>query len=147
MKLILFISFFLGVFPLCAQDFLGKSEREIKQVVGGVETEIREVGDTLSADCREEDERGRIFEVKYRFILKEEKCVYYWQIVALHEYWVKSLLELVEGQEGEEAGEAFVLCDERLYARYDFEDFHLQVIVRDKELWLKFEEDKSNESD
>ena len=85
-----------------------------------------------------EDERGRIFDVKYTFIVKKERCVAYLQRVARQEYWITKILEWVETKEGKEIGKPFEIFDQQLYPQYDFEDFNMRVTLKNEEIWIDF---------
>ena len=66
MRQIVFIVLCLGsMLTLSAQDFLGKSALEIRQAMAKADGKMRISGDTLYAENQMEDERGRIFDVKY----------------------------------------------------------------------------------
>ena len=139
MRQIVFIVLCLGsMLTLSAQDFLGKSALEIRQAMAKADGKMRISGDTLYAENQMEDERGRIFDVKYTFVLKGGNCVTYQQRVAQHEYWTTKILEWVETKEGKEMGSVFKVSDQPLYSRYDFEDFKMQVTLKDEEIWIDF---------
>lgn len=139
MKRFVFIVWCLaGILPVSAQEFLGKSTPEIKQAIIKSEGKIRVVADTLYAENQVEDERGRIFDVKYTFIVKKEGCVAYRQRVARQEYWITKILEWVETKEGKEIGKPFEIFDRQLYPQYDFEDFNMRVTLKNEEIWIDF---------
>ncbi len=139
MKQMVFIVLCLGsMLSLSAQDFLGKSVPEIRQAMAKAGGKIQIDGDTLYAEHQMEDERGRIFDVQYTFMLKGGNCVIYQQRVAQHEYWITKILEWVETKEGKEIGTGFEVFDQPLYSRYDFEDFKMQVTLKDEEIWIDF---------
>ncbi len=138
MKLILLILTLGGLFPVAAQDFLGKSSQEARQTFIKMEGKIQVKQDTLYAETQEEDERGRIFEVSYTLVFEAGNCVAYRQKMDLHEYWVARILELVELKEGKENGDPIEINGEQLYSAYEFADFKMNLSVQQGSCWLDF---------
>lgn len=139
MKWIIFILCLCGAFPAAAQEFLGQSGREIRQFITGQGSEAVVAGDTVRCDCREEDERGRVFEVAYVFVMEDGVCSTYRKATALHEYWIGVIRELAEAKEGEGVGTAFEAEGEQVFPEYRFEDFRLKVKLEKGMLCMEFD--------
>lgn len=138
MKWILWIWCLCGVGTVNAQEFLGEPESEVRRFIGGKGGEPVVTGDTIGSRWQEEDERGRIFEVAYDFVMQDGRCDSYRKVVALHEYWAGVVKELVELQEGEGEGKAFEVEGVELFPLYRFEDAILKVEVKADRLYLAF---------
>lgn len=138
MKWILFIWCLCGAGTVAAQEFLGETESEVRRFIGTQGAEAVVKGDTIGCRFQEEDERGRIFDVAYDFVMKDGHCDSYRKVVALHEYWVGVVKELVELKEGEGEGEPFSAEGEELFPVYRFEDSVLKLEIRAGNLYMVF---------
>lgn len=138
MKWILFICCLFGAGTVAAQEFLGETESEVRRFIGGKGIEAVVAGDTIGCRFQEEDERGRIFDVTYDFVMKDGHCDSYRKVVALHEYWVGVVKELVDLKEGEGEGESFDVEGEELFPVYRFEDSVLKLEIRAGNLYMVF---------
>lgn len=138
MKWILFICCLFGTGTVAAQEFLGETESEVRRFIGGKGIEAVVAGDTIGCRFQEEDERGRIFDVAYDFVMKDGHCDSYRKVVALHEYWVGVVKELVDLKEGEGGGEPFDVEGEELFPVYRFEDSVLKLEIRAGNLYMVF---------
>lgn len=138
MKWILFIWCLCGAGTLTAQEFLGESESEVKRFIGGKGIEAVVKGDTIGCRFQEEDERGRVFDVAYDFVMKDGVCDSYRKVVPLHEYWVGVVKGLVEQKEGEGEGEAFGVEGGELFPVYRFEGAVLKLEVKAGMLYMVF---------
>lgn len=138
MKWILFMWCLFGVGTVAAQELLDKPESEIRRFIVGKGAEAVVRGDTVGCRFQEEDERGRIFEVAYDFVIEDGRCDSYRKVVDLHEYWVGVVKGLVELKEGKGEGEAFEAEGEELFPVYRFEDAVLKVEIKAGKLYLIF---------
>lgn len=138
MKWILFVWCLCGVGTVVAQELLGEPESEIRRFIVGNGAEAVVRGDTIGCRFQEEDERGRIFEVAYDFVMKEGRCGLYRKVVDLHEYWVGVVKGLVELKEGKGEGEAFEAEGEELFPVYRFEEAVFKVEIKAGKLYFVF---------
>lgn len=138
MRWILLLCCLWSVGTVTAQELLGEPEHEVRRFIGGYGVDAVVTGDTIGCRCQEEDERGRIFEVVYDFVMKDGRCDSYRKVVALHEYWVEVVKGLVEQKEGKGEGEPFQAEGEELFPVYRFEEALLKVEIKDGMIHLVF---------
>lgn len=138
MKWIIWVWCLCGAGTAAAQEFLGEPESEVRRFIGTQGAEPVVAGDTIGCRFQEEDERGRIFEVTYDFVMKEGRCDSYRKVVDLHEYWVGAVKELVELKEGEGEGEPFSAEGEELFPVYRLEEAVLRLEIKAGKLYLVF---------
>lgn len=138
MKLIVLLLCLSGAYPVIAQEFLGKSGQDIQRFITTKGGAPACSSDTLRLNCREEDERGRIFDVSYSFALKDGICTSYRKTVPLHEHWLGVLRELINQHEGEGLGDTFEAESEKLSFIYKFEDFRIKLIPETGKIGVLF---------
>lgn len=120
-----------------SQTWLNKTDTDILLFISENKERIEnsQQTDTLfTMTCQEEDELGRLFEVSYRFQLKEKVCVSYQRFLPIHRYWAATLLEQVSQLEAEASGEEIDVDGETLNTLYIFDDYRIQVSLKDD--WL-----------
>lgn len=112
---------------LKGQELLGKTTDEIRQFITERTDHLEERGDTLSFECEEQDDLGRLFDIRYRFVQGKGKCISYQKQFPLHTFWIQRLKEQVEIWEGKGKGQAFDVEGETLYPTYHFDKYCLKI--------------------
>lgn len=121
---------------LKGQELLGKTTDEIRQFITERADDLKETGDTLSFVCEEQDDLGRLFDIRYNFIQKEGKCISYQKQIPLHTFWIQRLKEKVEILEGKGEGQEFDVEGETVYPIYRFDKYCLKIEIDNENLKL-----------
>lgn len=91
--------------------------------------------DTLfTLTCQEEDELGRLFDVSYRFNLKEKRCISYERFLPADRYWAVTLLEQIFLQEADPSGDTIDVDGKILNFLYTFDDYILHLSLKENQL-------------
>lgn len=121
---------------LKGQELLGKTTDEIRQFITERADNLKETGDTLSFVCEEQDDLGRLFDIRYDFVQKEGKCISYQKQIPLHTFWIQRLKEKVEILEGKGEGQKFDVEGETVYPIYRFDKYRLKIEIDNENLKL-----------
>ncbi len=126
-----------------AQDFLGKTKTDIERFVKdnqAVAIGTQRNDSSIVFQYEEEDERNRMFEVTCEFIFDQETCIAYDKIVAIHEYWAKTIQDLAALKKAKGKGEVIGVDGENLYSLYEFDEgYIIRLTLKDDRLIERFE--------
>ncbi len=135
-----FIVFTLLLFgssqQLKGQELLGKTTDEIRRFIAERTDDLKETGDTLSFVCEEQDDLGRLFDIRYRFVQREGKCISFQKQIPLHTFWIQRLKEKVEMLEGKGEGQELEVEGETVYPIYRFDKRCLKIEIDNENLTL-----------
>lgn len=123
------------------QTWLNKTDKEILQYIEEHKERIqdsRQTGSLFTMTCQEEDELGRLFDVTYRFDMKENVCTSYERLLPAHRYWAVTLLEQASQQEADASGEEIEVDGETLNTIYIYDDYTLHISLKDDHLSLLY---------
>lgn len=121
------------------QTWLNKTDKDILQYVEEHKERIQDSRQTPSLftmTCQEEDELGRLFDVTYRFDLKENVCTSYEHLLPAHRYWASTLLEQASQQEADASGDEIDVDGETMNTVYTFDDHVVHIALKDDRLSL-----------
>lgn len=121
------------------QTWLNKTDKDILQYIAENKERIEESKQTatlFTLTCQEEDELGRLFDVAYRFTLKDHVCISYERLLPAHRYWATTLLEQASQQEADASGDEIEVDGETLNTVYVFEDYRIHVAMKEDTLSL-----------
>lgn len=124
-----------------SQTWLNKTDKDILQYIADNKERIEDSNQTdtlFTLTCQEEDELGRLFDVTYRFSLKDHICLSYERLLPVHRYWAATLLEQVSLQEADASGEEIDVDGETLNALYTFDGFRIQISLKNDRLSLLY---------
>ncbi len=142
-KICLIFLFFMACFVVDAQNFLGKTKMEIEQFIKdnqAVAIDVQRNDSSIVFRYEEEDERNRMFEATCKFILDKGRCSSYEKVVVIHEYWAKSIQDLVSLKKAKGSGDIIAVDGENLFSLYAFDEgFFLKLILKEEYLIQKFE--------
>lgn len=140
-KFILSLWLLLGNQAVFSQTWLNKTDKDILQYIADNKERIedsRQTATLFTMTCREEDELGRLFDVAYRFNLKENVCVSYERLLPAHRYWAATLLEQVSQQEADASGDEIEVDGETLNTVYTFDNHIVHIALKDDRLSLTY---------
>lgn len=123
------------------QTWLNKTDKEILQYIEEHKERIqdsRQTGSLFTMTCQEEDELGRLFDVTYRFDMKDNVCTSYERLLPAHRYWAATLLEQASQQEADASGEEIEVDGETLNTIYIYDDYTLHISLKDDHLSLLY---------
>lgn len=131
---------------LCSQGgfcqiWLNKTDKEILQYIEEHKERIqdsRQTGSLFTMTCQEEDELGRLFDVTYRFDMKDNVCTSYERLLPAHRYWAATLLEQASQQEADASGKEIEVDGETLNTIYIYDDYTLHISLKDDHLSLLY---------
>lgn len=130
-----------------SQTWLNKTDKEILQYTEEHKERIRDCQQTatlLTLTCQEEDELGRLFDVSYRFNLKDNVCTSYERLLPAHRYWAATLLEQVSQQEADASGEEIDVDGETLNTIYMFDEYVVHITLKNDRLSLVYTDTEDN---
>ena len=123
------------------QTWLNKTDKEILQYIEENKERIqdsRQTGSLFTMTCQEEDELGRLFDVTYRFDMKDNVCTSYERLLPAHRYWAATLLEQASQQEADASGKEIEVDGETLNTVYIYDDYTLHISLKDDHLSLLY---------
>ncbi|WP_293712366.1 hypothetical protein [uncultured Parabacteroides sp.] len=123
------------------QTWLNKTDKEILQYIEEHKERIqdsRQTGSLFTMTCQEEDELGRLFDVTYRFDMKDNVCTSYERLLPAHRYWAATLLEQASQQEADASGKEIEVDGETLNTVYIYDDYTLHISLKDDHLSLLY---------
>lgn len=121
------------------QTWLNKMDKDILQYIDEHKERIQDSLQTPSLftmTCQEEDELGRLFDVSYRFNLKENVCTSYERLLPAHRYWASTLQEQASQQEADASGDEIDVDGETLNTMYTFDGYIIRIALKDDYLSL-----------
>lgn len=122
-----------------SQTWLNKTDKEILQYIEEHKDRIqdsKQAEELFTMTCQEEDELGRLFDVSYRFNLKDHVCISYERLLPAHRYWAATLLEQASQQEAEPSGDEIEVDGETMNSVYTFDDYMLHIALKNEQLSL-----------
>lgn len=134
-RLLISLLLLLGSQALFSQTWLNKTDKDILLYISENKERIEDSKQTetlFTLTCQEEDELGRLFEVSYRFNLEKNVCISYERLLPIHRYWAATL------QEADASGEEIDVDGETLNTLYTFDDFRIQVSLKNDRLSLLY---------
>lgn len=140
-KLVISLLLLLGSQAGFCQTWLNKTDKDILLYITEQKERIKDSKQTdtlFTMTCQEEDELGRLFEVSYRFNMKDNLCTSYERLLPAHHYWVATLQEQASQQEAESSGEEIEVDGETLHTVYIFEDYRIQILLKENLLSLLY---------
>lgn len=140
-KLLIPLLLLLGSQGGFCQTWLNKTDKDILQYIEEHKERIqdsRQTDSLFTMTCQEEDELGRLFDVTYRFDMKENVCTSYERLLPAHRYWAATLLEQASQQEADASGEEIEVDGETLNTVYTFDRYTLHIILKDDRLSLTY---------
>lgn len=140
-RLLISLLLLLGSQALFSQTWLNKTDKDILLYISENKERIEDSKQTdtlFTLTCKEEDELGRLFEVSYRFNLEKNVCISYERLLPIHRYWAATLQEEASLQEADASGEEIDVDGETLNTLYTFDDFRIQVSLKNDRLSLLY---------
>ncbi|WP_129696976.1 hypothetical protein [Parabacteroides goldsteinii] len=140
-RLLISLLLLLGSQALFSQTWLNKTDKDILLYISENKERIEDCKQTdtlFTLTCQEEDELGRLFEVSYRFNLEKNACISYERLLPIHRYWATTLLEEASLQEADASGEEIDVDGETLNTLYTFDNFRIQVSLKNDRLSLLY---------
>ena len=140
-RLMIGLVLLLGSQAAFSQTWLKKTDKDILQYIEEHKERIQDSKQTtelFTITCQEEDELGRLFDVSYRFNLKDHICTSYEYLLPIHRYWAATIQEQASQQEAKPSGEEIEVDGETLHSVYTFDDYILHIMLKDDHLSLIF---------
>ncbi|MGL5261420.1 MAG: hypothetical protein ACRC9P_03445 [Bacteroides sp.] len=127
---------------LQAQVFLGQSQVELSNYLktqGSRVSSIQTTKASMQFQLKQEDERNRLFDTTYYLTFQNNKCVVEVKKVERDDYWLSSLVDLIQVKKGKPQQEQILNYDGvPLFSTYLFSEFRLDLRQENEYLWIRF---------